>query len=106
MLTARPCRVARAIPGPEVCRAPSTSRFWIKPADASSSGPTSWGMSTRILGACEWPRRRQRPVLHRVWRPIQIIVVPIPAANRSDTARVAEAVTSLLEELTLAGVRA
>jgi prolyl-tRNA synthetase len=68
---------------------------------------TSWGMSTRILGATLMAHGDDSGLIlpPRV-APVQVIVVPIPARSEDDTARVSEAVASVLRALLGAGVRA
>jgi prolyl-tRNA synthetase len=68
---------------------------------------TSWGMSTRILGGMLMTHGDDSGLIlpPRV-APIQTIVVPIPTRTDDETARVSEAVNSLLKELKSAGVRA
>jgi prolyl-tRNA synthetase len=68
---------------------------------------TSWGMSTRILGGMLMAHGDDSGlVLPPRVAPVQVIVVPIPARSDDDTARVSEAVSRLISELTQAGVRA
>jgi len=68
---------------------------------------TSWGMSTRILGGMLMMHGDDSGlVLPPNVAPIQAIVVPIPARNEQDEARVSDAVSGLLRELTHADVRA
>jgi prolyl-tRNA synthetase len=68
---------------------------------------TSWGMSTRILGGMLMAHGDDSGlVLPPRVAPIQVIVVPIPTRSDDDAARVSEAVSRLISELTQAGVRA
>jgi prolyl-tRNA synthetase len=68
---------------------------------------TSWGMSTRILGAMLMAHGDDSGLIlpPRV-APIQVIVVPIPARTDEDTERVSDVVKRLLQVLTAAGLRA
>jgi prolyl-tRNA synthetase len=67
---------------------------------------TSWGMSTRILGGMLMTHGDDAGLIlpPRV-APIQAIVVPIPTRSEVDAARVSEAVTRIVGELTAAGIR-
>src|SRR5205085_9856546 len=66
-----------------------------------------WGMSTRILGGVLMAHGDDGGLIlpPRV-APVQVIVVPIPARSDADTQRVSDAVSRLIAELTVAGVRA
>ena len=68
---------------------------------------TSWGMSTRILGGMLMAHGDDAGLIlpPRV-APTQVIVVPIPARSDEDSARVNEAVRSVLGQLQEADVRA
>ena len=68
---------------------------------------TSWGMSTRILGGMLMTHGDDGGLIlpPRV-APVQAIVIPIPARNPEDETRVADAVSSMLNALGQAGVRA
>ncbi|MBV9327002.1 MAG: proline--tRNA ligase [Chloroflexi bacterium] len=68
---------------------------------------TSWGMSTRILGAMLMTHGDDAGLIlpPRV-APVQAIVVPIPTRTDEDGARVSEAVERVLRELSASGVRA
>jgi prolyl-tRNA synthetase len=68
---------------------------------------TSWGMSTRILGALLMMHGDDGGLIMppRV-APTQVIVVPIPARTDAEQTRVAEAVGELLKNLAAAGLRA
>ena len=68
---------------------------------------TSWGMSTRILGGMLMMHGDDSGlVLPPHVAPTQVVVVPIPARNQTDEARVADAVSQLLKTLDAHDVRA
>jgi prolyl-tRNA synthetase len=68
---------------------------------------TSWGMSTRILGGMLMMHGDDAGLIlpPRV-APTQVIVVPIPARSEEDSARVSEAVNTILGQLRDADIRA
>jgi len=68
---------------------------------------TSWGMSTRILGGMLMAHGDDAGlVLPPRVAPTQVVVVPIPTRSDEDTARVSDAVSSVLKQCEAAGVRA
>jgi prolyl-tRNA synthetase len=68
---------------------------------------TSWGMSTRILGALLMAHGDDGGLIlpPRV-APIQVILVPIPARSEEQDARITDAVQSLLRALGESAIRA
>src|SRR6266851_3146004 len=68
---------------------------------------TSWGMSTRILGAMLMMHGDDAGLIlpPRV-APTQVIVVPIPARTEEESTRVSDAVAQVLKQLIALGIRA
>ncbi|MDQ3811756.1 MAG: proline--tRNA ligase [Chloroflexota bacterium] len=68
---------------------------------------TSWGMSTRILGAMLMMHGDDGGLIlpPRV-APIQVILVPIPSRDAEDAARVSGVTTGLIKQLGARGIRA